>query len=289
MTLSVPSLSLLFPLITVLVCALLSPSTSDTNSLVYVGCSQFKYSVGSSYESSINNLLTSLVNSANSAPYNNFTMTGSTAEDTVSGFYQCRGDLSPSSCFSCVSKAVSQLGTFCVKSTGGAVQLQGCLMKYDNTTFLGVEDKSVLFKRCGPMVGYATDLMTRHDAVLGYIGTDDGTYKPYRFSASGSVQAEAQCVQDLNQGECQDCMTEAIRQLKTECGGAKWGNMFLAKCYARFWDGGDPSGGRNGSDKEEETQKTVIILVVLIVAAAVVTVLLSLFQALTCQKAKGGK
>lgn len=122
----------------------------------------------------------------------------------------------------------------------------GCLVKYDNAKFLGVEDKTLLLKKCGPLVGYTADLMTRSDAVLGYIGADDGTYKPYRFSGSGNIQAEAQCVQDLDQGECQDCMTEAIGQLKSDCGGAKWGDMYLAKCYARFWDGGDSSGSGNG-------------------------------------------
>lgn len=104
----------------------------------------------------------------------------------------------------------------------------------------------MLLKKCGPLVGYDADSMTRSDAVLGYIGTDDGTYKPYRFSGSGNIQAEVQCVQDLDQGECQDCMTAAIGQLKSDCGGAKWGDMYLAKCYARFWDGGDPSSSGNG-------------------------------------------
>ncbi|KAK4779802.1 hypothetical protein SAY87_015908 [Trapa incisa] len=240
------ALSFFFPLITIF-CALPSPSMSATESLVYGGCSQFKYSPGSAYESGVNSLFTSIVNSANSSPYSNFTMTGQTPEDTVCGLFQCRGDLNPSTCFSCVSQAVNQLGTFCMKSTGGALQLEGCLVKYDNSTFLGVEDKTMLLKKCGPLVGYDADLMTRGEAVLGYISADDGTYKPYRFSGSGNIQAEAQCVQDLDQGECQDCMKDAIGQLKSYCGGAKWGDMYLAKCYARFWEGsGDPSGSGYG-------------------------------------------
>lgn len=124
MALSLLPLSFFFPLITLL-CALASPAMSAADSFVYGGCSQFKYSSGSAYESGVNSLFTSLVNSANSAPYNNFTMTGPTPEDTAYGLFQCRGDLSPSTCFSCVSHAVNQLSALCMKSTGGALQLEG--------------------------------------------------------------------------------------------------------------------------------------------------------------------
>ncbi|KAB1205798.1 Cysteine-rich repeat secretory protein 12 [Morella rubra] len=226
---------------------LITPSTSAMDTFVYGGCSQLKYTPGSPYENNVNSILTSLVNSAMFSTYNNFTTIGSNPQDTVYGLFQCRGDLQGNDCARCVARAVSQLGTLCMDSCGGAFQLEGCLVKYDNSTFLGVEDKTVVVQKCGPSLGYNSDELTRRDAVLAYLGTGDGgAYNTYRGSTSGDVQGVAQCVGDLSPSECQDCLTDAIGQLRTDCGAAAWGDMYLAKCFVRFSVGGVHSHGGNG-------------------------------------------
>ena len=136
----------------------ITPSSSATNSFVFGGCSQLKYTSGSPYENNVNSLLTSLVNSAMSTTYNNFTVPGiESPQDTLYGLFQCRGDLMGNDCSRCVAFAVSQLGTLCVDSFGGALQLEGCFVKYDNTSFLGVEDKTEVVKKCGPSIGYDSE------------------------------------------------------------------------------------------------------------------------------------
>ncbi|PPD67987.1 hypothetical protein GOBAR_DD35130 [Gossypium barbadense] len=183
--------------------------------------------------------------------YNNFTMSASGGSSAVYGLFQCRGDLNNRDCNRCVAKAVSQIGTLCFYSTGGVLQLERCLVKYDNVTFLGVEDKTVVVKKCGPSFSSYSDALTRRDSVLSYLEASDGTYKPFRISESGNLQGVAQCVGDLSPSECQDCLSEAIGQLKTECGAAKWGDLYLAKCYVRFSEGGYHShaGKRYGGAK----------------------------------------
>uniref|UniRef100_A0A2N9HXD2 Vacuolar iron transporter n=1 Tax=Fagus sylvatica TaxID=28930 RepID=A0A2N9HXD2_FAGSY len=114
---------------------------------------KLKYTPSSPYENNVNSLLTSLVNSAMSTTYNNFTVPGiASPQDTLYGLFQCRGDLMGNDCARCVALAVSQLGTLCVDSFGGALQLEGCFVKYDNTSFLGVEDKTEVVKKCGPSI-----------------------------------------------------------------------------------------------------------------------------------------
>ena len=206
-------------------------SSSSTDGFVFGGCTQQKYAPDSPYESNINSLLTSLVNSATYSSYNNFTVFGSSSHDVVYGLFQCRGDLAMPDCSTCVARAVSQLGGLCSMTCGGAIQLQGCYVKYDNATFLGVEDKTVVLKKCGPSVGYDTDGLGRRDAVLASLAGSGG---PYRVGGSGDVQGVAQCVGDLSFGECQDCVSDAIGRLKSDCGQAVFGDMFLAKCYARY-------------------------------------------------------
>ncbi|KAK4430326.1 Plasmodesmata-located protein 6 [Sesamum alatum] len=248
---SAPNLTVFF-IIILLISALLFPysSASSMESFIYVGCSQIKYNPGSPYESNLNSILASLVNSASISTFNNFkiSLPGSTPADVVYGLFQCRGDLTNPQCHHCVANAVTRLTTFCVGTSAGALQLDGCFVKYDNTSFLGAQDKTVVSNKCGPSIGYDSDLLTRRDAVLAYL-TGDGGGQYFRVGRSEEVQGMVQCVQDLSMNECQDCLSEAIQRLKSECGSSDWGDMFLGKCYARY------SAGRTGYYSSESGEQ----------------------------------
>ncbi|KAK4784518.1 hypothetical protein SAY86_018886 [Trapa natans] len=277
---------------------LASTVSSSIDTFVFGGCSTLKYSPGSPYQEVLNSLLTSLVNSAEFSTYSNFTAPGpgsgfgsgsSPQNSPLYGLFQCRGDLNVDDCSRCVNQAVSRLGTLCVGSCGGLLQLDGCLVKYDNATFLGVQDKTVVLKKCAPISGYQfnSDEAAKRDSVLGYVETSDGTYKPYRTGWSGGARAVAQCVQDLSSGECQDCLTEAIGQLKSNCGGARWGDMFLGKCYVRYFEGGIRSHAGDGPSSDDNVEKTLAILIGLIAAVALIMVFLS-FLGKSYERSKGG-
>ncbi|KAM7268238.1 hypothetical protein ACFE04_010404 [Oxalis oulophora] len=208
-----------------------SHSSASIDSFVFGGCTQQRYTSNSPYESNVNSLLTSLVNSATYSSYNNFTIFGSTPQDSLYGLYQCRGDLAMPDCATCIARAISQFGTVCPNTCGGAVQLQGCYVKYDNATFLGLEDKTVVLKKCEPSSGDDTETIDGRDAMLQSLMRAGG---PFRIGGTGNVMGVAQCVGDLSMSECQDCLSTAIERLQSDCGTAVIGDMFLAKCYARY-------------------------------------------------------
>ncbi|PWA93586.1 Gnk2-homologous domain-containing protein [Artemisia annua] len=259
-------------------------SSSATDDFIYGGCSQPRYTLGSPYESNVNSLLASLVNAASFASFNNFKISvpGSAQSDIVYGLFQCRGDLSTSNCRDCVAHAVSRLGIICPESTGGAIQLDGCFVKYDSASFLGVEDKTEVFKKCGSSIPYNSDILTRRDAVLAYMTSGNGQY--FRVGGSGSVQGVAQCVQDLSLSECQDCLTAASERLKSDCGATAWGDMFLGKCYVRYSEHGFHS---RSDDDDGDVDKTLAIIIGIIAGVAVLIVFLSMLSRL-CDR-KGGK
>ncbi|XP_042024367.1 plasmodesmata-located protein 6-like isoform X1 [Salvia splendens] len=232
-----PSPPLLILVTIILTQSLKNCYSSSLNSLIYVGCSQLKYSPGSPYESNLNSILTSIVSAASSANYNNFkvALPGSASGDVAYGLFQCRGDLASPDCRQCVSAAVARLGASCSLATGGALQLEGCFVRFDNDSFVGAEDKTVAADRCGPLVGDDSAELARRDSVLSYLGAG-GQF--FRVSEAGRVQGVAQCVQDLSVGECQDCLSDAVERLRTQCGSASWGDMFFAKCYARYSERG---------------------------------------------------
>ncbi|KAM1166439.1 hypothetical protein TB2_025258 [Malus domestica] len=270
-------LSLFTFLVSVSYLYLPSSCSSSTDSFVFGGCTQEKYAPNSPYESNLNSLLTSLVNSATYSSYNNYTIMGSSTQDVIYGLYQCRGDLAMPDCATCVARAVSQVGNLCAYTSGGALQLQGCYIKYDNTTFLGLEDKTVVLKKCGPSIGYDADGMSRRDSVLAALVGSSG---PYRVGGSGDVQGLAQCVGDLSLAECEDCISEAIGRVKSECGGAVYGDMFLAKCYARYSTGGsDVYTKVHHHDKSiNDGEKTFAVIIGLLAGVALLIVFLTFIR-----------
>ncbi|KAI3451295.1 hypothetical protein Pfo_007960 [Paulownia fortunei] len=249
------------------------PAHSSLDTFVYGGCSPIKYTPGSQFESNLDSLLSSLVNSATYSAYNKYTIMGSTPQDVVYGLYQCRADLAMPDCATCVARAVIHLGPLCSQTCGGAIQLEGCFVKYDNASFIGVEDKTVVMKKCGPSDGYNTDEMSRRDAVLAGLNGAGGAY---RVGGSEDVQGVAQCVGDLSMGQCQDCLTEAIRRLKAECGGAVFGDVFLAKCYARYSTSAAHVYSRPNHDtSHSQSEKTFAIIIGLLAGVALVIVFLT--------------
>ncbi|KAL8160164.1 hypothetical protein V2J09_001701 [Rumex salicifolius] len=245
-------------LITLLLLPFATTTTAQPplESFIYGGCSPISYAPNSAFSSNLNSLLTFLTNSAASSPYNHFTQNG-----VVQGLYQCEGDLPQfPDCSSCVSHAVSQLRATCPSSSGAAVQLQGCYVRYDASPFLGVEDKSVVLKKCGPSVGLEREKTVgpARDKVLTGLVDDDGS--PYR---SGGV---AQCMGDLSVDQCTDCVDQAVKLLRSECGTASFGNVFLGKCYVRFSVSGSSDSGYNGGKISIGSVKTFAIIAGLLAA-----------------------
>ncbi|XP_042504581.1 plasmodesmata-located protein 7 [Macadamia integrifolia] len=279
----------LLPLLTLFVSlsSLSNPSRSATDNFIFGGCSQLRFSPGSAYESNLNSLLTSLVNSATYSAFNKFTIYGSSSVDVVYGLYQCRGDLSMADCSSCVDHAVSQIGNLCSSCTGGALQVQGCFVKYDNTSFLGVEDKTVVLKKCGPPIGYDSDLLSRSDSVLNSLSNNGGGF--FRVGGSGVVQGMAQCVGDLSSGDCQDCVSSAIGRLRSDCGAAAYGDMFLAKCYVRYSTSGDYSKASRDSSHGDDPSKTLAIIIGILAAVALIIIFVSFISRAMERQAGGGK
>lgn len=249
------------------------------------------YMPGYPIQDNVNSILTSIVNSAKMTNYNKFTAAGSTPQDTVYGLYQCAGNFQTDQCADCVARAVAKLGQTCPAACGGALQLDGCFVKYDNATFLGAEDKTLVVKKCGPSIGYNSDALTRKDAVLAYLGSSDSASKRFGLSNVGEVSGTVQCTGDLSQSKCQDCLTDAIEQLRIECGDASFGDVFLGKCYARYSIGGAHSEAHQDDDSnhnDNEIEKTLAILLGLIAGVALIIVFISaLSQA--CEKRKDGK
>jgi Salt stress response/antifungal len=183
---------LLFPFIIITIFTLHVTADEDFNGFVYAGCSQPHYDPDSSYESSVDSVLTSLSNAASSTTYTNIASPSSTTY--VCGLFQCRSDLPVSFCESCVHDAISRFSTLCPTAAGAAVQLRSCFVRYGNDSFLGKPDNTVLFKNCGapPLSGGYNDaeLPGLRDTALGALVSPAAPPSggAYRIGGAGYVQ-----------------------------------------------------------------------------------------------------
>lgn len=246
-----------------------------SQAFIYYGCSTEKFQPNTPFETNLNSLLSLFVSSSSQALYNSFAIgndTSTSLESGVYGLYQCRGDLRTLDCTKCIKSSVSQVGLACPYSYSGILQLDECLVRFENFDFLGKLDTSFRFKKCSQSISHDAQSIKRRNDVLAELGEVD---QGFRVSSSGLVQGFSQCLGDLNPTDCSSCLGEASSQLKSVCGSSEAGDVFLAQCYMRYWASGyyDPPSKSSGDDN---VGRTIAIIVGVVAGVAAFIILLSL-------------
>ncbi|KAF5180201.1 Cysteine-rich repeat secretory protein [Thalictrum thalictroides] len=243
---------------------------------IYASCSQDKFQPNSPYEANLNSVFSSITNSASQSNYNSFAVgnvSSTPSEDAAYGLYQCRGDLKTVDCAACVRNAVGQIGLVCSYTYAASLQLEGCLVRYENHDFLGKLDTTVVYRKCSRSTTNDVEFYKRRDDVL----ADLQAATSFRVISLGFVEGFAQCLTDLSQVDCSSCLSEAVGKLKNVCGPAAAADVYLAQCYARYWASGyydsDPD-----SSNEDNIGKTVAIIVGVLAGFAIIVVMLSLIR-----------
>ncbi|KAK9051546.1 hypothetical protein SSX86_028173 [Deinandra increscens subsp. villosa] len=248
----------------------------------YYGCSQEKFQPNTQFETNLNSLLSLFVSSSSQTLYNSFAIgndTNAPINSPIYGLYQCRGDLRTPECSECVKNTVSRIGVVCPYSYSASLQLEECLVRFENYDFLGKLDASLRFKKCSKGVSHDVQSLKRRDDILDELGEVD---QGFRVSGSGLVQGFSQCLGDLNKNDCSSCLEEAISKLKSLCGSSQAGEVFLAQCYMRYWTSGYYDSPSRSSRDDDDVGKTIAIIVGVVGGVAAFIVLLSF-----CGKSKG--
>ncbi|KAL1543406.1 plasmodesmata-located protein 8-like [Salvia divinorum] len=257
-------------------------SSTDAHVFIYGGCSQDKYPPNSPYEPSKISLLSSLASSSSRTLYDATAVANDTAsppDSAAYGLYQCRGDLSPHECASCIAGAINQIAVLCPDTYGASLQLDGCYLRYERADFLGRLDTGLRYRKCGVGGNVDGEFWRRRDDVLADLGGAAG----FRVSATGAVEGYAQCLGDMAAGDCSECLAEAVAKVKMLCGAAAAADVFLAQCYVRYWESGYfTSSSSSESSNGDDVGKTVAIIVGVVVGVALLIVFLSF-----CRKACG--
>ncbi|KAK6915316.1 Gnk2-homologous domain [Dillenia turbinata] len=230
--------SILSPLLFLFLLPQSSSANSDYATLVYKLCSNQKYTDSTgTFSETLSSLLATLVSQSS---YFKFFKTSVSDIDqilTLSGLYQCRGDLNLPECFDCINSLRFMSYRFCSQSTSALIQLSGCYLKFSTKNYDGVYESSdqVLYNTCHGEKPAITELdQSREAAFLAlereFVMGVDGFYR----NQYGPVYLMVQCEGDLGERECSKCVSDAVQSAETECVGSDSGQVYFDKCFLGF-------------------------------------------------------
>ncbi|KAI4349346.1 hypothetical protein L6164_009944 [Bauhinia variegata] len=257
--------SFLLSLIVFTVVALLlrSISSADNTKLVYKGCADQKLQDPSGiYSENLKTLLASLVAQSGQKAFS--TTTSGEDQNAIMGLYQCRGDLTNSDCYNCVSKIPDMLDKLCGKVVAARVQLNGCYLRYEIAGFKQVPETQLLYKTCGLIKASGSGFDDRRETAFGMV--ENGVKSSGSLFYTGNYQSLyvlGQCEGDLGNDDCGDCVKSAEEQAKTECGYSISAQIYLHKCYISYsyYPNGVPNEQHSSGTGHHHTERTVALAV----------------------------
>ncbi|KAL9240272.1 hypothetical protein vseg_014512 [Gypsophila vaccaria] len=249
-------------------CITISKSSSppDYTTLVYKGCAKQALSDPTgAFAQSLSTLTQTLIQQSSRSKFYKTTAGG--PQSTISGLFQCRGDLSSGDCYSCVSKLPQISDTLCGKVVASRIQLIGCYMLYEVSGFTQISGLQMLFKVCSPTNVAGPGFEMRRDTALQVM--QNGLVNGFYSTTYQGVYVLGQCQGDLGSSDCGQCVKSAVEKAQVECGSSLSGQVYLHKCFISYgyYPNGVPtksfgyssSGYSSGSG--QNTGKTVAIIV----------------------------
>ncbi|KAA3454504.1 cysteine-rich repeat secretory protein 3-like isoform X1 [Gossypium australe] len=175
-------------------------SDSDITTLVYKGCAKQAFTdPGGVYSQALSALFQTLLSQSMKVKF--YKTTTGTAQTTINGLFQCRGDLSNSDCYNCVSKLPTLSDKLCGSNTiASRIQLVGCYMLYE---------VSVL---------------------------ENGVVNNHGFFTTNyqSIYVLGQCEGDIGDSDCGECIKNTVQKAQVECGDSNSGQIYLHKCFISY-------------------------------------------------------
>nr|XP_043622602.1 plasmodesmata-located protein 2 isoform X2 [Erigeron canadensis] len=221
-------------------------ATSSLTTLIYKGCANQNFQNPFSSED-LKTLFAALITESSLAHFYK------TTYSTVTGLFQCRGDLSLSDCNSCVKTLPGSIQKLCNPDTQAArAHLVGCYMRYEVVGFPQVPSTEMLYKKCGSsrVVDDGPGFDEKLDGAFGLMVKGVSNGKGYFAGGYENVYILGQCEGDLGGGECVNCVKSATDMGRNACRRSVSGHVFLQQCYVSYTyypDGVPGSGGNVGS------------------------------------------
>ncbi|KAF9604845.1 hypothetical protein IFM89_010520 [Coptis chinensis] len=239
-------------------------TASDNTNLVYKGCANQTFS-DPTYTQTLQALFDSLLAQSSKNKFFKTTSSGG-SQGTISGLFQCRGDLSNNDCYNCVAKIPQMVTQLCGNTVAGRIQLMGCYGLYEISGFPQVSGYQMLFKTCGKSQISGSGFEERRDTAFstmenGILSSGNNNNGGFFATSYESVYVLGQCEGDLSSGDCGDCVKAAVQHAQVECGNSISGQVYLHKCYMSYAYYPNGISKKTSSGTKQNTGKTIAIVV----------------------------
>ncbi|KAK1390694.1 Cysteine-rich repeat secretory protein 3 [Heracleum sosnowskyi] len=248
-------------------------SAPDYTTLVYKGCAKQSLSDPTGiYSQAISTLFGTLVSQSSKTRFYK-TTTGS-SQTTITGLFQCRGDLSNVDCYNCVSRLPILTDKLCGKPVAARVQLMGCYMMYQVAGFAQISGLELLYKTCGSTNVGGSGFQEKRDTAFSTLESGVTSGNGFYTTSYESMYVLGQCQGDLGTSDCGSCVKTAVQRAQVECGSSSSGQIYLHMCFITY--GNSPNGvpkrsspssssspynpSSSSSDTQQDTGKTVAII-----------------------------
>ncbi|KAK2967920.1 hypothetical protein RJ640_010530 [Escallonia rubra] len=211
----------------------LAKSASDYSTLVYKGCAKQDLSDPTGvYSQALSAIFGTLVSQSSKAKF--FKTTTGSSQSTISGLFQCRGDLSNVDCYNCVSNLPVLIDKLCGKPIAARIQLLGCYMLYEVAGFTQISGMEMLFKNCGGTNVAGNGFEERRDTAFSTLESGVASGNGFYTTSYESMYVLGQCQGDLGSADCGECVKTAVQRAQVECGSSISGQIYLHKCFISY-------------------------------------------------------
>ncbi|PIN16728.1 hypothetical protein CDL12_10603 [Handroanthus impetiginosus] len=213
----------------------------------------------------------------------------------ISGSFQCRHDLSPDECKSCVSRIKFLSTNLCGKNAPSRIQLSGCYFHYqedEDETYDSIykPHNHVLHRKCSKHkvkkskyeeMKFAAFSALENGVVISGKGFFETKYE--------SIYVLAECDGSLGACDCGECVNDAVLiDGEDECRYSVSGEVYMERCFIKYEFGGRGSGGNSFGDNGGGDRSPKLVAIVVGGLAAILLGSAFFYFIRSCGKKKDG-
>ncbi|KAK7343545.1 hypothetical protein VNO77_12355 [Canavalia gladiata] len=273
-----------------------------------VSCDNNKgnYTINGTYQNNLNTLLSSF-SSHTEINYGFYNFSYGQNPDRVYAIGLCTGDLETDECLSCLNDSRVTLTQQCPNQKEAILWSGKCTLRYSNRSILGIMENQPTYYVWN--VNNATDANEYNEAVAnlmrnlkGEAASGDSRRKYAADNTSSNFQTIyglVQCTPDLSSEQCNDCLDQAISEIRDCCSGKVGGNVLKPSCRIRYDPyrisnatlkldpdaptstpslPSTPSNNNTSSEGNSNTSRTIIAIVVPVVSVVLVLSFLCIYR-----------
>ncbi|XP_048592265.1 cysteine-rich repeat secretory protein 1-like [Brassica napus] len=171
-------------------------------------------------------------------------VSGSSSTATVYGNYLCRGDVSSSTCETCITRASRNVLIACPVQKEAIIWYEECFLAYTNRQTLSISDFRPSIRQTTytyamyqsyftNTVEYRMDLLIR-EAYSSSSYFSEETHQVNYLGEVYDLHGLVQCTPDLDQYDCYRCLKWAYNETEKCCYGNSFALVYTTKCMLTY-------------------------------------------------------